>query len=178
MRNILLQKDKERLHKEYRLRKAVVALVFIFITTLIAILLLIPSYIASQYKEQSTLKYANIISESIEVQKRNTVNLVLSDTNTKLKLLSDDKDKVSFRDTIETIIENKSDDIKIDKFLYTKKVEEDEIIVVGTASQRNSLLKFQRDLESENVFSEAVLPTSNLASDKDIEFSIRVISKF
>lgn len=179
MRNILLQKDKEELRKEYRFRKIILALVFVFFTTLVAIFLLIPSYITSKYKEQNTLEYADIISRSIEVQKRNPVGLVLNDTNTKLKLLSGDNKKVSFRKTVETIIKNKSEDIKIDGFLYTKKAEDkDETIVTGVASQRSNLQRFQRDLENEDIFLEAVLPTSNLASDKDIRFSIKVISKF
>jgi hypothetical protein len=179
MRNILLQKDKDRLHREHKLRKVVLVLVFIFVTILIALFLLIPSYIASEYKESNTLEYASVVKKSIEAQEKSAVGLVLNNTNIKLQLLSSDKDEMLFGDMVKKIIENKSEGIKISGFFYTKKDEDkDEILVAGIASQRSTLLQFQRDLEDEDMFFDAILPTSSLASDKDIEFSIKVIGKF
>ncbi len=179
MRNILLQKDKEKLHKEHTFRKLVLIMVFVFITILISLLLLIPSYVASKYKETNTLEYASIIKKSIEAQEKGAVGLVLNNINIKLQLLSADKDEMLFGDMVKTIIENKSEGIKIDGFFYTKKAKDkDEIIVTGVASQRSTLLQFQKDLENEDMFFEVVLPTSSLASDRNIEFSINVIGKF
>ena len=81
MRNILLQKDKEKLHKEHTFRKLVLIMVFVFITILISLLLLIPSYVASKYKETNTLEYASIIKKSIEAQEKGAVGLVLNNIN-------------------------------------------------------------------------------------------------
>ena len=121
MRNILLQKDKERLHKEHKLRVIVLILVFIFFTVLVALILLTPSYMVSKYKESNTLEYANVINKSVEIRERNTfVGLVLNDTKIKLQLLNDDKSGVSFVDIIKTIVKNKTKGIKVDGFFYTK----------------------------------------------------------
>jgi hypothetical protein len=178
MRNILLQENKNRLFKEHKLRVLLLVLIFIFFTLIIALLFLSPSYLASRYKESNTLEYANVLKRSVEIQEKNILGLTLNDTKTKLQLLSGDKDDVSFVDIVRVIIKNKSDDIKIDSFLYTKDSKDgDQVLVTGIASDRSVLLQFQKDLKNEVLFSDIILPTSNLASDRNIEFSIRAINK-
>jgi hypothetical protein len=119
-----------------------------------------------------------VLKRSVEIQEKNILGLTLNDTKTKLQLLSGDKDDVSFVDIVRVIIKNKSDDIKIDSFLYTKDSKDgDQVLVTGIASDRSVLLQFQKDLKNEVLFSDIILPTSNLASDRNIEFSIRAINK-
>ena len=179
MRNILLQKDKKRLYREYQFRIIIVVLTFMLFTMIGSFVLLTPSYLVSKYKESNTLEYANIIKKSVEIQEKSIFSSILNDTKIKLQLLAGNEGDVSFEDTIKTIVKNKPIGVKINSFSYTKNNEnQQETTITGTASERGILLKFQKDLQNESIFSDIVLPISNLAADRDIRFSMKIITNF
>lgn len=180
MRNLLSQQDKKILDREYKLRIAIVSIALIFLTMLIASVLLLPSYIISNYKQNTAQTHSEIIKKSIASREKSVSNSILNETKTKLKLLAKDEDKISLMKTFEIIVKKRIDGIKITGLFYEKKIEgnDGEITITGIASKREPLLKFRKDLEQEEIFLSVVLPVANLASDADIEFSIKTTGKF
>ena len=181
MRNLLSQQDKKAVLKEYKLRIIIVILVFIFFTMFIASALLAPSYILSDYRYNIINAHSEIIKNSIKKREQGDFGLILRNTQDKLELLSVKKEDILLSKIFEEILEKKSSGIKLIKFSYKKSQNENkdgQIIVSGLASGREMLLRFKKDLEKQENFSEVVLPISNLASDRDIEFSITITGGF
>lgn len=179
MRNLLSKQDKKILEKEYKARVIVVALGFVLLTALVATILLLPSYIVSNYNASVANDQYKMISEKINSSEKNTTGLILIETKNKLTILAKDADGVFLSDIVENIIKTMPIGIKIRSFFYEKNTEgTGQILLLGEASGREPLLQFKKDLEKETVFLNVELPVSNLASDKDIKFSIKITGKF
>lgn len=177
MRNLLSQKDKKILSGEYRLRIVITILTFLFFTILIGGAQLAPSYFISELKERATKEHASIIKESIEKREQDISATILFETKEKLKLLTFNEESFSLRAIFEAIIDDKPSEVRISGIFYNKSQtgKETEILVTGEADRREPLLEFKKLLEKEDQFREVVLPVSNLASDRDIKFSIKII---
>ena len=176
MRNLLSQKDKKILRNEYKLRVVIVLLMFLFFTILAGGVELIPSYFVSESKERAIKKHSDIIKESVAKKEQEVSRTVLFETKEKLKLLSFNEEDISMRTIFEVIIDNKPSEVRINAIFYDKK--QTEILITGEADAREPLLGFKKLLEREILFTDVLLPISNLASDRDIKFSIKVTGNF
>lgn len=179
MRNLLLQQDKKIVKREYKLRIAIIVSVFVFFSMLIAVVLLIPSYVISVYKSETARTHAGIIKKKIEKREQGEFGLILNQTQSKIELLHTQRNQDTLTKIFKNILEEKSNGIKIDKLSYKKEDKDNfyKITILGKASGREELLQFKINLEKKAGFFEAMLPISNLASDKDINFSITVLGK-
>lgn len=180
MRNLLSQKDKKILRVEYKSRVVVVVIVFLFFTILVGGAGLLPSYFISDSNERAAKEHADIIKESVSRRGKDISSAILLDTKEKLKLLSSDEENVSLRGIFEEVLNNKPNGVSVNGIFYTKsKVGKNaEILITGKADAREPLLEFKKLLEMEPQFADAELPVSNLASDRDIKFSIKVTGNF
>ena len=180
MRNLLSQKDKKILQSEYRLRVSIVVITFLFFTILAGGAQLIPSYFISESKERAAKKLSSIVKESVAKREKDVSITVLLETKEKLKLLTFDENSVSLGAIFKKIIDNKPSGINIDGIFYDKSQtgKGTEILITGEAGAREPLLEFKKLLGIETLFTDVVLPVSNLASDKDIKFSIKVTGNF
>lgn len=178
MRNLLSQQDEKIIMKEYKFRVIIVAFVFLLFTIPIAGTMLLPSYILSVYK-YNTIKNNNaIIQEFVNKREQSELSAVLNMAQEKLKFLSVAEDSNLLSGVIRKIVENRPSGIKLGKLIYTKKQNNNEIFISGIAKNRETLLIFKRELGKEEKFFDVVLPISDLASDRDIEFSIRIMGEF
>jgi hypothetical protein len=179
MRNLLSQQDKKKVIREHKFRIIIVSLLFTFFTMLTALVLLIPSYIISNYREGIMRTQSDIMQKSIESREKNISNIILNDVKIKLKLLEVEDGNMFLADILEEIIDQKTSGVRIEEFFYRELADgNNEILVNGIAVSRESLLQFRKNLENRNIFTKVILPVSNLASDTDIKFSINIIGKF
>lgn len=180
MRNLLSQKDKEILHSEYKLRVVITSLLFLFFTILAGGVELIPSYLISESKERATKEHSDIIKESVAKRENDVSNTVLFETKSKLNLLSFNDREVSLMTLFEGVLNNKPDNVRINGIFYDKRQagRKTKILVTGEADAREPLLEFKKLLGKEIQFTEVLLPVSNLASDRDIKFSIKINGNF
>lgn len=155
------------------------SLVFVFFTMLIASILLLPSYIISDYREGITRVQADIVRKSIEAREKGASNTIINDTKIKLELLAVKEGNTFLAYAFEKIVDQKTKGVSIGGLFYEKKPDGDEEIrITGKAVSRETLLQFRRNLEKEKIFPSVILPVSNLASDTDIDFSIKITGEF
>ncbi|PIT96845.1 hypothetical protein COT82_00965 [Candidatus Campbellbacteria bacterium CG10_big_fil_rev_8_21_14_0_10_35_52] len=178
MRNLLPQEDKEIIYKEYRMRIAIVSLLFLFFTILIAIVSVMPSYFISESKKRAVEKYSEVVKKSITEKENSVSNDILFTTKEKLKLLAFDKEHPLLKNIFEIIISDKPDGVTINGLSYNKLSNNKVVIVVGKADKRENLLMFKKLLERETLFTEIFLPVSDFALDRDIEFTIKISGNF
>lgn len=179
MRNLLQNEDQKVLHREYILRLAVVILVFLFFTLTSGVIFLFPSYFISQVKEDIIQSRAEITERSIAVREQEASATALLEAKQKVALLQSDRNLSLVTQIFETIVTAKPDDVSLFKLSFRELQDQNnEMVVSGIALRRETLLLFRRALEDNVLFETVDLPISNLASDQNIEFSIRITGTF
>lgn len=179
MRNLLLEKDKKTLQKEYFLRVALVSLSFSVFVIIIGIVFLLPSYFISVTKEKAIKNQTEITQASIDIREQSAQTTELLVTQEKLKLFSLDANKTLITNIFETVVVAKPKGVQLSRlFLSKHKEQEDDLIIEGIALNRETLLSFQKKLEQESFFETVELPISRFASDQDIVFEIQITGEF
>ncbi len=179
MVNLLPQKEKEFIKKEYSARLIIVFLILLIITILLLVVFLIPSYISLSVKESTAVEQIDLIKKSIlnkdNADTEKKLNLIM----TKISILDRNIDEYSLKDVVYEIIKNKLDGIHVSDFLYNKVQKKDGIekviTIQGTSDTRDELLKFKDLLVGIKYFKEVNLPLSNLTKETDVYFLINII---
>jgi hypothetical protein len=174
MRNLLREEDKKIVRKEYTLRVIIVALALVFTATLINGAFLLPSYFLIQSKEQNARRHREMAEQLVGLREKNTAASALSETKEIISILSLNESHIQLKDIFEIIVESKPDGVSLNGMFYEKQGSKNIITITGIALGRENLLSFNKRLEREALFQNVALPISNLASDKNIKFSIRV----
>lgn len=177
MINLLPQKEKALITKEYHLRRLALYLVMLLVLALVAVVLLLPSYVLSLYKKNAAeLSYiqppVNDQEESKELLSRvNKGKAALS------ALVPEQPAKLPI-ELVTLITSLKTDDNTINSIKYTFKPPQSfEVVVTGVAETRQSLVAFKNALEAVPGLDKVELPVSNFAKDSNINFSLILKNK-
>lgn len=173
MINLLPQNEKILIQKEYRLRLLAVWLIFIFIGTLICLVLLTPSFVLSLYEldvqNQFTTKEPN---QPVGANPQ----AVLATADSLLAALTPASSSVpTMPSAIIDLINGDRNGNTITSFLFSQNASNTPVVTIqGTAQSRDSLLAMSRALQQESAVAAVDLPVSDLAMDSNIPFSIEV----
>ena len=174
MLNLLPEEQREKIKKEYKIRRLVVASFFIFISLVIASVSLLPPYLISKEKLDESNKHLNTFSNSPIIKKSQDLSSETDAINGKIKSLSV-SNSVYIYDILNKILDKKTDQISIKNFVYLKKDNNNvSVTLSGLANSRESLIGFEKNLQNETYFSSVDFPVSNLAKDTNIDFSIQI----
>ncbi len=173
MSNILSQKEKLIIRKEYRMRVFAVTLAFILASILLAIILLIPSFILTLYKGKAVVDLSTKVPERVEDLA--TFNQKLEAAKKITAVLT--PETVSYTPTaiIDVILKTKTSGNSVTSITYEKaKDNVVSISVKGEASTRIGLLDFTRALEKQPRINKIDLPVSSFAKDTDIPYTFDI----
>ena len=93
--------------------------------------------------------------------------------NQKLNVIDSSFDYLKITPIINTILSNKTKLIYINSLAYTSNSSTTVTFSInGISGTRESLVSFKKDLDKTALFKNIDLPISNLAKDKDIDFSM------
>ena len=186
--NVLPDKEKRILRKEYWMRFFTMLLNLIALASVVATLLLFPSYFLSQSKE-------NLVENKLEVFNKENPNLtnsnmdkITSDINSKLEIL--DKAETSYQindKVLNNILSSRTSGITFSQILFNKKVIKTSKVaktenlpvleIHGIATNRDSLRNFKTVLDNNPNFAEVNLPISNFLEKSDLIFIISITMK-
>lgn len=174
MINLIPPDARKAIRREYWIRVVSVWMILLGAALLMIALLKIPTlvlvstqldafsiaYIEAQEQDKS-LKEAEA-----KIKRSNEIALVL---------VRSTNDPV-FIPVVEALDTLAGEDVKIFNFVITQERGQlSTILIIGNASTRISLARFSDSVEAHPRFLEADVPISNLAKDKDINFSITII---
>lgn len=175
MRNLLSEQNKKIIRREYLTRVFSIGLIFLFITSVLGSVFLLPSFFFSRAKEEAVRTSAEIVRKSVEFREKNSPDVLLEEVKQKLELLSSKNGGILVQDIVIKITDEKPRGVSLYRISYMELTEErSRITLTGIASKREDMLSFRKYLEQNTLFSSVRLPVSNLAKDKDIEFSIEI----
>jgi len=175
MFKLLTEKDRSKLQREYALRQITTITTGLCLVFTIGIVSLFPSYLLSSARESEALERFRIMEYVRGGNEGEDARLWLMSTNRKLALLSPkfDEDRPSV--VIDNLLKDRDESIKVTVFVWKKSGDIKELLVSGVARDRQALIRFESDINESGHFSNVTIPVSNLARDKDIEFSLKLL---
>ena len=176
MINILPQEEKRALRREYRMRFVVVVCILLFLTFLFASIMLVPPYLLSLSKDslaENRLATWNALNKDISLL---DTTEIITDTNTKLGLLSGTRQSNVVEDVFNKVLLYKTSGITFQQMLYTERSDEKRVIEIhGIARDRFALRAFKDTLESSKSFSKIEIPLSTFLEKSNIAFTVSLI---
>ncbi|MCM2338989.1 MAG: hypothetical protein NDI62_00840 [Burkholderiales bacterium] len=178
MINLIPNKEKREMSKEFYFRLIALTFLMLGISLLVFSILILPSYLLASSSRVSFLnKLEEQKKEIIPLPDQNTI-LVIKNLKNKINLIeTTEKNKKIFSQRIlNEIILKKIPNIKITEIIYKNDMKEGEkISISGRASSREVLLSFRRTLEDNPAFSKVDLPISNFIKGSNIRFYLTLI---
>lgn len=179
MFNLLPKIKKDIIHREYRIRLAVVGLWLLFAVFVFSSILFFPSLLLSSEKERAAQERYVALSKSLEQSGRTDMDVALNEAKSRLALLRGEAPKMFLYELLMLIVSAKTDRISLTNFSFIKAADgRHEIAISGTGENRTALLSFIKALERTELFEKVDAPISNFVKDTDINFEIRASTAF
>ncbi len=179
MFNLLPEQEKKQIIEEYKARRAIITLVFVFAIGLIGVISIFPAYVLSSGKSQNVVRNIEAIRNSSIFQEEAELSSKLSEANLKLLALKPPKTQGSIVSLFSSIIGHKNADVRIDGFMYSAPaVGAAKITVHGIARGRQNLSSFVAELKKDPFFTKVDLPVSSFTKDQNADFSLDITGTF
>ena len=176
MLNLLPKKYKEQVRAEY-IRRFIITSAFVlsFVTVSFGVAIF-PTYLDVKLKKEAVeADLANVKSSSLAKDK-NAVTGTIKDLETKIKVISLVSGERA-TDFISKASDLKTKGISIQNISYVKKDDSlKEVVVSGVAQGRADAVAFSKKVKSSGWIVVSDIPLSNLASERNIPFSITLTS--
>jgi len=177
MFKLLTDEARQKVSEEYTLRRGVLTMLGVSAVLVVGSISLVPAYIISESHIRVAQARTEALKNSPTGEKRDELVSWLSVTNKKLKILSPNSQTSIPYESFIKVVSSKSTGIKIAELEWSKTDTDTLLVIRGNASDRQALLDFQSKLNDTKAFSKAVLPVSDFAKDKDIDFELKLVSK-
>lgn len=175
MINILDVTEKKKILTEYRFRLATIFIFAVAALVTVSLILLVPTYLLAVSKNNNAEKEIAVLEEKYgSGGKEKDISTQIRDVNNKVSLLSsgDTNPRLPPSQVVLGIMEVKGAAIKIYGFTYDSVVNQERIVLVGRALDRDSLASFVEILKKDPTFTNITLPISSYVKSTNIDFSI------
>jgi len=172
MFNLLPKEQRKEIYTEYRFRMFILIFIFLIVTGIVAVFLLVPALFLSNSEYNELLKNLDELKkETPELENYQNLQVMVEKTNNKLKVLQSGKEQTPLL-IWGKVTADKPAGVKIDSFSYSKNNEKTAVVISGKSSVRESLISFAKKLEAQETFENVNLPVSDLARERNLDFSI------
>lgn len=177
MFNLLPDSLKSEIIKEYKLRLFIISLIFVVFIELSFIVFLSPSFVISYYREKDVELRVEALEKSSVTANANSIKPIIKSLNSDLNTIDKTLQYAETIPIIDAVISEKNNFIQITDISYISlSTSTATIVIQGVSLTRDSLVNFKKSLEDSKNFRNIDLPISNLAKDRDIKFSMTMIS--
>lgn len=177
MFRLLTDEGREKVSREYKIRRLIVILLALIFISAITIIGFSPSYILSSIRKQEAFERLRFTTEVENQEEGRELRAWLAETNKRILALAPDLDTDKASDFVESVLNLRVLGINITGFSWVKVKDKITLSVSGTASDRQTLVRFENSINRSELFSDVVLPISGLANDRNISFQIKFAPK-
>lgn len=175
MFNLLSQNLKNEIKKEYKIRKLIMVLTFALAIQVSFMVFILPTWLSSFYKEKVMLSDSNKLNQNLSESSVESVSAEILKINQQLNIINNSLNYRGIVVFIDEVLQQKNNTIFIEQFSMSSGNNAEPILFIGgVATTRENLVSFVSRLEQSDLFSEVNLPISNLAKDRNIDFSIEI----
>ena len=170
MINLIPPVARKKVAREYWLRVTAVACFAVGTVSLIAGVLLLPTYVLIQLQIDVQKSSADTLTDTASSYDVSAAQLIAA--SRQAQILVDRSQLAIVSNYVETIETIAGSDITVIDTEYMQGEEADQVSISGQAATRQALVNFRDQLEANPQFEAVDLPISNLIKDRDILFTI------
>ncbi len=173
---LLPQKNKKVLRREYHLRRWTVFLALLFFTIIIAIVLLVPTYVTLKFNNQQKSNELEIKEQTIEKMLNPEAIYQIERVSNQLDKITGISENILFSLLIEAVLERVPNDVLLNNLSLKRGSDEEgiKIFINGRAENRNALLEFSESLLRNELFLETDISIDEFSRGVDIDFNFSV----
>jgi len=177
MLNLLPQKYKSDLKKEYKTRRLIIYIEFLIGLAFAAIIVLIPFFILAQIEINALANEIEASKEAIDDEDRE-MRRRLSAVRSALQRLDSEMSEFEPSSIITEAIKESDGSIGLTSFSIKSSEEASfELVLSGVSNDRESLREFGEKLEANDNFERVDIPVSNFVKSENIDFSLVIYGK-
>lgn len=170
--NLLPIKDARRVMWEHRRRVAIVFMLLVMCSAVVALLFIVPSFIvvwsgASDFDDQ--LEATRTL---VDLQRKQSGGSEVVELSERSALLEEALVRRTATSILEDVAPRIPEGVSVWQFTYSLGGEEVSVSILGTATTRAALIAFGDALRQSSLFSRVDVPVSSLARNEDIEFTL------
>lgn len=178
MFNLLPLQEKKLIRREYFTRLAIIFGVFTFVSLLMALALLVPSYFLSRVFRNEAKQSLNSLARSNAAKDTEALSKEIAFIAAAERALSNTHPVVAVSDLFSAItLARNGTGVRIFSLRFNRDNTGSGISVTGEAGSREDLLLLRKKLEDSDFFANVELPISNFAKGKKIDFSVILTNK-
>ena len=178
MFNLLPEQEKQKIHKQYRMRKAVVILMCAFVLIVSGGIFLLPTYVSLVFQEKDLTTQIKNFKSSTD----NTKNAGLLETlrlgNQKITLTSNGIHSRLYYAMMQDLFKGKPSGVHLTGVLMLDRTEQNPKVIhvslTGLADRRDDLVAYRDLLIAHTNYRNINLPVSSLAQDKHADFVLDI----
>lgn len=175
MFNLLPENLRKEIISEYRLRLIIVVVVFVIITQISFLVFLFPSWLTSFYKERDFLAMGDEVNKSLLSLDISSTTSYINSLNLTLNIIDESLEYPKLVPIINEVLSKKTSGIKIGAIYYSVDSKNTATLNInGISDKRETLVSFTESLKNVEYMKKVDLPLSNLAKDRNIDFSINI----
>lgn len=174
MINLILDKDKERIRREYRFRVFVVFSWLILVALVVTGVGLGALYLAVLERGAPLEGAMATAAGQTEAEEFNRLDLEIKATREKIKILNYDRERtLALSAILERLLAHRGPGITWRGLFYQRsEATADQFILDGTAATRQQFLELINRLKSDEKLTDIQYPISNLINERDVKFLI------
>ncbi|HRH22885.1 MAG TPA: hypothetical protein PLB51_02770 [Candidatus Paceibacterota bacterium] len=142
---------------------------------LVSFFLLLPSQMLALAKKKSLEGELSALKQSLSIKGNSTVESFVDTSKEKMSVVESAESVKLFSDSLAEFFSYYTSGISLNSMTFERGEKQNIIRMSGVAETRDALLDFSKSLKSNHRFESVDLPVSNLARNKDIDFSITVM---
>lgn len=175
MFNLLPENLRKKIITEYKLRLVIVIILSVIIVQMSFLVFLFPSWLISYYKEKDSSIRNEEINQFLSTLDISSTTSYIRSLNTTLNIVNETLEYPKLVPVLDSILAKRTSNIRFKGINYSVNSSDSAVITLsGIGSTRESLVSFTKSLEQIESFKKVDLPISNLAKDKNIDFSISI----
>jgi FtsZ-binding cell division protein ZapB len=175
MFNLLPKERKKTIKKEYRLHFLALLLSMLTMTGIVTLVFLTPSFFTVRAKESRAEDQLRVLQQQTpELKEKKNLDSSVSEITRKIEVLEPQNTLLPSQ-AIQIVVDSRPKGILIKAVSYAISESVINITVTGRGDTRETLTTFTRNLRENETFNSVNLPVSNLAKDRDIDFSITLV---
>lgn len=169
---------KKKIVGEYRKRLLIICFNLSVLLSIILLGLSLLFFISLQGEDKAVILEKEAYSQKMTDSGQAEVENQIKNIQGMITVIKQNIGNAPLTSVIEKVILEKNSDIKISDLSLERKKDGWLITLGGKAATREAMVLFSNKLEAVPSFSGVDLPVSSLAKNKDISFTISLISKF
>ena len=175
MFNLLPENLRKEIVKEYRFRLSIIIILFVIIIQLSFLVFLFPSWLTSFYKEKDFSARGDEADRSLLSLDISSTTAYIKSLNSTLSVIDNSLDYPEFVPIINEVLSKKTTGIRLSSINYSADSKTAGTLnITGMSDKRDTLVSFVDKLKDVSYLKKVDLPISNLAKDKNIDFSINI----